>query len=36
MALPTDDGDALLEALFALTPQIRHVALAGGQDVELR
>jgi hypothetical protein len=36
MALRTGIGDALTEALFARTPQIRCVSHAGGHEVELR
>jgi hypothetical protein len=36
MTLPIADIEALMAALFSITPQIRYGALAGGQDVELR
>jgi hypothetical protein len=36
MALPTGIGDALTEAPFARTPQIRCVSHAGGHEVEFR
>jgi predicted dinucleotide-binding enzyme len=36
MALPTGIGDALTEALFARTPQLRCVSYAGGYEAELR
>ena len=36
MALPTGVDDALTEALFTRTPQIRYLSHAGGQEMELR
>jgi hypothetical protein len=36
MAPFTGVGDALTEALFARTPQLRYVSHAGAHEVELR